>query len=146
LNHNWHKKRILAIDPGKDCGFAWIKPDEGFYPQSFQITGTHDQFLQLMHEYYPDIIVYEQWKHTHRDGTDYTAIEFIGLIKWYVERRNVILIPQTNSYGKGYFDNAKLKKLGLFVPGKDHEDQMDALRHLLQFLMHYDMFDLGLLK
>lgn len=136
----------MAIDPGKDCGIAWLKPSDGFYPQAMQITGTHDQLLQILVDYHPDIIVYEQWKHTHRDGTDYTAIEFIGMIKWYAERRHVTLVPQTNSYGKAYFDNVKLKKLKLFVPGKDHQDEMDALRHLLQFLMSHNMFDLNLLK
>lgn len=139
------RTRIMAIDPGKDCGFAWSIPHEG-YPQAFQITGTHDQFLQIINDYHPEVIVYEKWKHTHRDGTDYTAIEFIGLIKWYAERRDVFLVPHTNSYGKAYFDNNKLKKLKLFKPGKDHEDAMDALRHLMQFMMQHNLFDLRLLK
>lgn len=139
------KTRVMSIDPGKDCGFALSHPHER-YTQAFQITGTHDQFLQILIDYDPDVIVYEKWKHTHRDGTNYTAIEFIGLIKWYAERRDVPLVAQTNSHGKAYFDNAKLKKLNLFIPGKDHEDAMDALRHLLQFQMRHNLFDLRLLK
>lgn len=137
------QKRIMAIDPGVTCGFATCGPE---IPdnQTYQRRNTHDEFLQVVLDFYPDILVVEQFDYTHRDKANLTACEFIGLVKWYVERRHVDLVMQTKSYGKGYFDNEKIKKLGLYVPGMGHA--MDAMRHLLQFRMKYGLLDLRLLK
>lgn len=137
------ESRIVGIDPGKTTGFAFYSPDStecGCQQSDY----THDAFLQVLNYFHPDFIVCESFVHTHRDAVDYTPVEYIGLVKWFVERRGIELIMQTPGYGKGYFTNEKLKKLGLYLAGKGHA--MDAYRHLLQFRMQSGLFDLRLLK
>ncbi len=139
--------RVMGIDPGEDTGLA-THTTGNFVKDifSWQDQYTHDQFLQQLNEYHPDIIVCESFDHRAKDNANYAPVEYIGMVKWYVERRDTILVFQTPSFGKAYFDNEKLKKLGLYVPGKDHVDQMMAVRHLLQFYMKNNAFDLRLLK
>jgi hypothetical protein len=137
------ESRMMSIDPGKTSGFAFYTP----YPLEWkcqQQKYTLDAFLQVINDFCPDVIVCESFVHTHRDAVDYTPVKFIGLVEWYVERRDILLVLQTPGYGKGYFTNEKLKKLGLYVPGKGHA--MDAYRHLLQFRMQSGLLDLGILK
>lgn len=138
-----HDSRIMAIDPGETCGFATNGP-EILDRQSFQQKCTHDEFLQILLDFYPDIVVIEQFDYTHRDKANLVAVEFIGLAKWFVERRKLPIVLQTKSYGKGYFTNEKLKKLGIYKT--NHVHAMDATRHLLQFQMANNLFDLRLLK
>lgn len=141
------KLRVLSIDPGVDVGLGYyvIGTDIKFM-RAWQHQYTHDQFIGILNEYHPDIIVCESFDHRAKDNNNYTPVEYIGLVKWYVERRDVVLVMQTPSFGKAYFDDVKLKKLGMYVPGKDHVDEMMAVRHMLQFLMKNDAFDLRLLK
>lgn len=141
------KLRVMGIDPGVDIGLATHTTGTPVKDiLSWQEQYTHDQFLQQLNEYHPDIIVCESFDHRAKDNTNYTPVEYIGLVKWYVERRYTTLVMQTPSFGKSYFDNEKLKKLGLYVPGKDHVDQMMAVRHMLQFYMRNNAFDLRLLR
>lgn len=133
--------RILALDPGKTTGFALWQPSS---VQCWQAVLTHDEFIQSLNEIWPDIIVCESFVHTHRDAVDYTPVEFISLTKWFVERKPVDLVFQTPSFGKGYFNDEKLKKLGIYKRGAGHA--MDALRHLFQFRMQHKLLDLSLLK
>lgn len=137
----------MSIDPGVDIGLGTYTTGEPIGTiKSWQHQYTHDEFIGQLNEYHPDIIVCESFDHRAKDNTNYTPVEYIGLTKWYVERRYTKLVMQTSSYGKSYFDDIKLKKLGLHVPGKDHEDQRMAIRHMLQFLMKNNAFDLRLLK
>ena len=141
------KLRVLSNDPGVDLGFAtYTTGDEIGTIKSWQGQYTHDGYIQILNEYHPDIIVCESFDHRAKDNANYAPVEFIGLVKWYVERRNTHLFFQTPSYGKSYFDKEKLEKLGLYVPGKDHVDQMMAVRHMLMFLMKNESFDIRLLK
>lgn len=136
--------RIMSIDPGMDVGFATYT-HETYKAWQFR-TDKLDWFLQELTIYMPDIIVCESFDHRHKDNVNYKALEYIALTKWYAERRDLVLHFQTPSYGKGYFTPDKLKKLGLYVPGKDNEDAMTALKHLLQFQMDNGQFDLTKLK
>lgn len=136
---------IMAIDPGVDCGFATWYPNNGKIV-SWQTRPTHDEFIQTLNEFYPDVIVIEQFDHRQKSNTNYAPVEFIGLTKWYVERRRLPLIMQTPSMGKGYFSKEKLQHLDLYKPGKDHEDEMMALRHLLQAMMNSGLLDLKTFK
>jgi len=139
--------RVLANDPGVDLGFAtYTIGDEIKTIKSWQGRYTHHQFIRILIELQSDIIVQESFDHRVKDNTNYTAVEYIGLVKWYVEDSDCQLFFQTPSYGKSYFTAEKLKKLGLYVPGKDHEDEMMAVKHMLMFLMDNNAFDLRLLK
>lgn len=136
--------RIIALDPGVTTGFATYDQHDPMSSKVWQKVCTHDEFIQELNDAWPNIIVCEKFVHTHRTGTDYTPVEFIGLTKWFCEKRGILLIEQTPAYGKSFFDNEKLKKLGVYVPAMGHA--MDALRHLYQFMMKNGLFDLRLLK
>lgn len=136
--------RIMAIDPGVTCGFASTGPELSDKAVSQKKFFVHDGFLQTIIEFYPDILVMEKFVMTHRDKTDFTAIEYIGLGRWYAQRRRIPFVLQTPGLGKGYFTNDKLKRLGVYAAGKPHA--MDALRHLFQFMMRSEIFDLNLLR
>ena len=137
----------MSIDPGVDVGMGVYRLGANILNmRAWQDQYTHDKFIGMLNEYHPDVIVCESFDHRAKDNANYTPVEYIGLVKWYVERRPTELVFQTPSFGKSYFDNIKLKKLGLYVPGEDHVDEMMAVRHMLQFLMKNDLFDLRLLK
>ncbi len=134
---------VLAIDPGKTTGMCvWQAIDGQFL--SWERQYSHVGFVDELNRFWPEVIVCESFVHTNRDNVDYTPVEFIGLVKWFIERSAAQLIEQTSSYGKGYFTNDKLKKLNLYKAGKGHA--MDATRHLLQYLMTKNALDLNLLK
>jgi hypothetical protein len=68
----------------------------------------------------------------YRDKIDYTAGEVIGAIRyWCLNRPHVKFIRAGAGLGKGFWDDDKIKKLGLWVPGQRHA--MDATRHLLRY-------------
>jgi len=136
--------RILAIDPGKTTGFSSFDQQNAMVARTWQKECTHNEFISELNEEWPNVIVLETFVHTHRTGVDYTPVEFIGLTKWFVERRNIILVEQTPGYGKAFFDKDKFKKMGVHMPGLPHG--MDAQSHLYQFMMKYGLIDLRLLK
>lgn len=136
--------KVMAIDPGVTCGFAttgMLASDMKVFQRKYVM---HDSFIEEINEFYPDILVMEKFVMTHRDKTDFTAIEYIGLGRWFAQCRRIPFVLQTPGLGKGYFTNDKLKRLGVYQPGKPHA--MDAMRHLYQFMMRADIFDLNLLK
>lgn len=134
--------RVISIDPGLTTGIAtWVLNG---IEDTEQDKFTHKQFVQLLSAYKPTIIICESFEHTMKDNTDYSPVEFIGLVKWYIEATNCSAYWQTPGFGKGYFTNDKLKKLGLYRAARGHG--MDALRHLLQWRMKHNLFDLTLLK
>jgi hypothetical protein len=139
--------RVMAIDPGVDTGLArYLIGQPVDCIQSWQNVFTHNEFYDELFDYKPDIIVCESFDHRAKDNVNYVPVELIGLVKMYVERSGCELKFQTPSYGKSYFTAEKLKKLGLYVAGKDHVDEMMAVRHMLMFLMDNNQFDLRLLK
>lgn len=140
--------RVLSYDPGVDSGLAqYVTGDPINSMIHWQNQYTHYQLYCVLTDYEPDIIVCESFDHRAKDNANYKPVEFIGIVRMYVELwKDTKLFMQTPSYGKSYFDSIKLKKLGLYVPGKDHEDEMMAVKHMLMFLMANDAFDLRLLK
>ncbi len=139
--------KLISIDPGVDSGLSRYvtgSPIESMI--HWQDQYTHYELYTQLANYEPDIIVCESFDHRAKDNANYKPVEFIGIVRLYVELWDTKLVMQTPSYGKSYFDSIKLKKLGLWEPGKAHEDEMMAVRHMLMFLMDNDGLDLRLLK
>lgn len=141
-------KCVLALDPGKTTGYAFATyADErlriipGQY--GFTLFSLHNLVENLPHQSWVHII-YEDfaYRNVSRAGLDLTPVKMIGMIEWSQQfdiatncGRNYY--KQTASQGKGFFDNDKLKQLGIYVPGMKHG--MDAVRHL----MHWVRFGAG---
>lgn len=144
---------VIGLDPGGTTGIAWWSAVRNVYnAEQIQHCDTDSQLLSLMthigiqtREHGPlrTHIVCEKFEFRldERDRTkiDYTAAEVIGALRYW--RANylpdVTLVMQGATKGKGFWTDDKLKKLGVWVPGKKHA--MDALRHVLA----YRVFDLG---
>jgi hypothetical protein len=79
-----------------------------------------------------------------RHGTNLMSREYIGVAKLFAaERMNTPVVLQSAAQAKGFIPdkakngleaNAKLKALGLYVPGRPHAN--DAMRHLIYYLVN----------
>jgi hypothetical protein len=83
----------------------------------------------------------------HRAGVSLISREYIGVARLFAQERlgqvGQTLVMQTAGAAKGFIPdkprggleaNAKLKVLGLYVPGKQHAN--DAMRHLIYYLVN----------
>jgi len=140
--------RILAIDPGEDVGLSFLDTKTG-RDMSWQYrpdTNPYIIFWALLHGQRPDVIICEDFYHIPRYmKLSMITSELIGIVKLYASKEVIQLIMQNRGMKQGW-PNQKLKMLGLFVPGKDHEDAMDALRHRLVYQEKHDMIDWAKLK
>lgn len=99
------------------------------------------------------VILLERFDFRHeerdRDKIDYKAREVIGVVKnfvWMINEEHppragrppIKLIMQSAHQAKGFFDQDKLRRLGLWK-GTQNRHTMDALKHIL----YYRTFTLG---
>lgn len=134
---------ILAIDPGVTTGYClglkrdgedvlYVAPDE----QRFGMDEFY-QFVSTFLSESPDqaCIVYEdfQYRNYARMGLDLTPAKLIGIIEVFIDRYTPLLLgtKQSPSTGKSFFKDDELKRLGVYVAGKQHG--RDATRHLMQW-------------
>lgn len=146
---------IIGIDPGGTTGIcAWspvkdtyvfdqleTKDGEGYRVLVNWIDRTQHSFGFIP----PFVLVVERFnfRMNERDRTkiDYTAAEVIGALRFAFETeptRATTLHFQMAAEGKAFFDDDKLRRLGLWK-GSQMRHAMDALRHVL----HYRTFTLG---
>lgn len=144
--------RILAIDPGVVTGFS-VTPQPGhahvwetnfgeLSPASAHLM-LHASLVKVM----PDVIVCERFDfRQNKRGIDYTPVEYIGVIHLFCQSTNTPLHFQGQDVKskKSFWDEKKLRHLGLYVPGMGHA--MDALKHRLHFEEKQGMFDYQLLR
>jgi hypothetical protein len=68
-----------------------------------------------------------------RDKIDYIAREVIGATRaWALEWTYAATLRMNAGTGKGFWNDDKLQRIGVYVPGQPHA--MDALRHLLRYM------------
>lgn len=146
--------RILAIDPGVCTGFS-ATPQEGFtdlWQTTFEELSPASPHLALhatLVKVMPDIIVCERFDfRQNKRGVDYTPIEYIGVVELFCQSTSTPLHFQGQDVKskKSFWDEKKLRHLGLFRPGKDYEHAMDALKHRLHFEERQGWFDYNLLR
>lgn len=135
--------RLVALDPGGTTGWATWDDDRGTI-ESGELTGDHHLELYNFLDFGNfDIIIYESFQYRRKEidkGVAFVldSVEYIGVIKLFVQdvKYNFLeppdLIAQTPATGKGFWTNDKLKKVGAYKPGSEHEK--DARRHLLQYM------------
>jgi hypothetical protein len=95
------------------------------------------------------VIGYETFDFRHderyRNKIDYTGLEVIGALRaWQTNFPGIVSIHKSGAgLGKGFWNDDKLKRAGLYKPNRTHA--MDALRHLLRYLSfgcgRQDLFD-----
>lgn len=127
---------ILGIDPGETTGIFALN----LQPLGSGVLSTmgHDQVVGLSKLYniidraQPDLIVCEGFDRRQKPGNIVSIIKGIAMVDLYVERTGIPLEMQSASYGKGFWDNGKLKRVGAYSPKMKHAN--DAARHVLQYL------------
>jgi hypothetical protein len=124
--------RILAIDPGETTGLAAIDLDTFGWPITTWTLGPathHDRLFKILGGY--NAVVCESFDNRGNIAALLVSVEYIGVVKLASDLHLTEAIFQTPSEGKTFWDDRKLRKLGLWKP-TTHE--RDAVRHLLYFL------------
>lgn len=131
----------IAVDPGKTNGVAFYNANTKAKIHALQFDTTahnkpHADFLTLLNSYKPTQIVYEGFYFRQgKTGADYTPVEYISIIRLYAEQTDCG-VAAINSSVKTFWDDKKIKALGLWIPGQGHA--MDATRILLAHLFIVD--------
>lgn len=130
----------LALDPGVTTGYCI-----GFLEENKLWVAPHEKKFSL-YELYQYIdwyrnfdfnLIYEdfQYRNVSRAGLDLTPVKMIGVIEMIVELHQghtIDAYKQTPAQGKGFFNDARLKEMGIYKVGNAHG--RDATRHLMQWL------------
>lgn len=140
--------RIVALDPGGTTGWATFHSDAEIRLQHFLCgqMGPEDHhneldaFLGMEQPATPEVyyIVCESFEYRNRarPGLDLSSCEYIGVMKRFCQERRINYTMQTAAMGKGFVKDDNIKRLGLWSPGNKHA--MDAMRHLLYFMINVD--------
>jgi hypothetical protein len=144
---------VAAFDPGGTTGVAIARwqpddPDEqltslkqiGFFRYHLGPALHHlDLWLLLCSSDFTDVVweSFEFRQHITKDyaktGVELISREYIGVLKLFCELHQVRSHSRNVSSAKRFIDDAKIKQLGLWLPGMPHA--MDATRHLLRYLV-----------
>lgn len=126
---------ILSLDPGGTTGYALFDVTQDEFPeliQRGQIAGGLKGFIDfvddVLDEKIIDAIVCESF--TLREGVygaDLSPVYIIGALEGMYGK--LIPIKYQEPKLKPLCDDARLKRLGLYVPGKPHAN--DAVRHFI---------------
>lgn len=135
---------ILSIDPGETSGFCIAKKvNELEYNKKdreiFERIGEKERyygFETIFYKFNIDILVYEEfklypWKAKQKSWSTFPTVEVIGVLKYLAEKHDIKIIGQ-GADAKDFFDNKKLKWIGLYDGFSAHE--RDAIRHALYYI------------
>ena len=112
---------VLAFDPGHTTGYACFELGSGIEHHKIEAAtlkdwhGVHDLIVRLK----PTVIVYEifklyNYKAAHKAWDSFLEVEVIGVIRFIAEQYNIPVIGQTPSDGKYFFNEKRLRDLGLW--------------------------------
>jgi hypothetical protein len=135
--------RTLSADPGITTGIILnTRRDSTFSTAQYiawQADSTSLRYIeQSIEAAEPTEIVYEDFKHRPSlMKAELYSMQVIGVIRLYAEKHDIPIkakyLPAT---AKAFWDDTKIKKIGLWKPGNGHA--MDALRVMLKYQMDTD--------
>ena len=122
--------KFVALDPGITTGYSLAILD-GFvlYVSCDQDKFTHRNLWDFLSEIDPSHVVCESFEYRntlHRDNLELYSLEMIGVVRLFCAPD-----MQNAAKGKGFYSDEKLRKMGVYVPGRPHG--RDAMRHLLHW-------------
>jgi len=149
---------IYAVDPGPHTGIFWID-DEGQHRVTLDYSDglvkkplwhLYTWLMQMMNPK-TDQMVLESFEFRKEDAhereyIDYSTGEFVGVCKLYCDLTETPCYVQSASEGKGFWDDDKLKRVGLYVTGKEQRHVRDATRHWLHHVTFRENNDYYLKK
>jgi hypothetical protein len=127
---------VLCLDPGGTTGYAWgnISGSE----EVFRYRGAGQAQLRpaglyaMLESISPAYIVAEKFEsRAGIAGVELISRNLLGVLELWSEIRDCSFHQQSASEGFGFYADAKLQKLGVFIPGNVHAN--DATRHLLHW-------------
>lgn len=125
---------ILTVDPGKCTGYFADLEYEQYNDQLPAMQFCEDAWAWAR-QYESDLtIVYEKFTitaQTLRKARESDAIHVIGVLRFAAHVFGCELVEQKPGDAKNFATDDRLKKLGLYLPGKDHA--RDAARHYVVF-------------
>jgi hypothetical protein len=135
--------RILAIDPGVTTG--WCSHEMGTTKFTRGELGPDEHHLdlwELLKRQVPHTVVTERFEYRilkDQDGNVMPGVrlesrEYIGVIKLWCQMGYSRYVPQTSSQAKAFWDDKKLKALGMYQAPSGRQHMNDATRHLLFYL------------
>lgn len=152
--------KILALDPGGTTGWAFYDQIQlnRFRPERLEMgqmgpEDHYDELYQLMMEYHagPEPhrrlhVVCESFEYRKglRDNVVLVSLEYIGVVKLFDKWHSSELAMQTAAEGKAFWNDNKLKRLGL-EPTYALRHQHDAARHMLTFMCKDPLLMKGLM-
>ena len=128
---------IVSLDPGVTTGVA-VRAESRFITSQWRFEhNPHDAIVNALIILEPNLVISEAF-HFRQDktGAVFTGVDYIGAIKFFCQHFGVEHIEITPGQGKGFWDNRKIRALGLWKPSAPHA--MDAMRILLTHMMKHD--------
>lgn len=125
---------IVAADPGNMVGWASVNLGDHWMPAEVNSGELpSDDFCDWIENIASqvDLFLFETFTindQTARKSPQPVPIEVIGVMKHVARRARVRIEGQSPASAKTFLNNGQLRKIGLWVPGKDHA--RDGIRHL----------------
>ncbi len=125
---------VVALDPGATTGVCVVR--NKLRPWSFEVAqlGPQDHHLALvtlMRLLKPEVIICESFENRSQESAILASREYIGIVKMYLQMSRSRGVWQSASTGKKFWNDEKLRRYGLWVPGQKHS--RDAIRHYCYF-------------
>jgi hypothetical protein len=128
--------KVVALDPGGTTGWASYDLDtEQMERRQLGPGKHHGELYATLCVEMPDVLVVEDFRYRQQANAVLVSVEYIGVSELFVAMYpDVELVRQGSdiAHGSGTWDDDKVKKLNLWIPGQRHA--MDATIHLLHFL------------
>jgi len=131
--------KVISTDPGeKDhCGIVIANGVGSSWDIEYIDAITKKQLFDILEKVSPEgtLLIYEDYKlydskKSAMVGNKFETVKVIGTMEYICSRRNIdYIVSQTMN--KKFFDNNKLKRMGLYT---EVEHKRDAVRHLLYYL------------
>jgi len=132
---------IVALDPGLTVGIASLV-DNRYVTQQLvpaNYPHPHETLFDVLTELQPKVLLYERFDfRAAKNGVVLTGVEYIGVIRLYAQLKCIEEIAISPSDGKAFWNNDKLKALGIYPIRPVLPHATDALRILLTHRMKTD--------
>lgn len=134
-------KYLIGVDPGKATGLALISYSDEKEPVLLDHTTVSEgdvvaTLRTWVYNQHPVELVVERFVlRGGVHGVDITPERINGRIMQFAEESGLDVVWQLAS-GKDLISNDVLKRMDFWVPGKDNRHVDDALRHVMQYLVH----------
>jgi hypothetical protein len=135
---------VFAVDPGAHTGIFYVDSHgqecSVLLDYTNHLTPHEHLYMWLMQMVDPqkDTVICESFEFRKEDAQnreyiDYSTGELVGAVALFCQLTGTKYVRQMAAQGKGFWNNDKLHRAGLFIRGKDAKHIRDATRHWLVY-------------